>query len=49
MDLATLIGLVFSFGVIAAAMVMGGSAGAFFNVPSIILRSSNLPSRTWET
>ena len=37
MDLATLIGLISAFGVIVAAMLMGGSVGAFFNVPSVLM------------
>ena len=37
MDLATLIGLLGAFGIIAAAIVVGGSAGVFFNVPSLLI------------
>jgi len=37
MDIATLVGLVLAMGVIAAAIVLGGSAGMFVNVPSIIV------------
>lgn len=37
MDLATLIGLVGSFGIIIAAIVIGGSALIFLNVPSLLI------------
>ena len=37
MDLATLIGLIGAFGVVGAAIVIGGSAGVFVNVPSLII------------
>ncbi len=37
MDLATLLGFIGAFAVIIAAIVMGGSAGIFFNVPSLVL------------
>ena len=37
MDLATVIGLVGAFGVIVAAIAMGGSAGTFINVPSLVV------------
>jgi chemotaxis protein MotA len=37
MDLATVAGVFGAFGVIAGAIVMGGSAGMFFNVPSLIV------------
>lgn len=37
MDLATIIGLVAAFGLIIAAIVMGGPLGAFIDVPSILL------------
>lgn len=37
MDLATLIGLLGSFGIVVAAMVLGGSALVFFNVPSLLI------------
>lgn len=37
MDLATIIGVFGAFGVIAFAIVMGGSAGMFFNVPSLMV------------
>lgn len=36
-DLATLIGLVGSFGIIIAAIVIGGSALIFLNVPSLLI------------
>ncbi|XPV75864.1 MAG: motility protein A [Desulfovibrio sp.] len=35
MDIATIIGLVGSFGLIIAAIVMGGSAGGFLDIPSL--------------
>ncbi len=35
MDIATLVGLVGAMAVIALAIVLGGSAGTFFNVPSL--------------
>ncbi len=37
MDLATLIGLVAAIGIIASAIILGGSAGLFFNVPSLLV------------
>ena len=37
MDLATLIGLIGAFGVIGTAIFIGGSAGVFINVPSLII------------
>lgn len=37
MDLATLIGLVAGFGVMIGAIFLGGDAGTFFNVPSIVV------------
>lgn len=37
MDLATLIGLLGAFGIVVAAMLMGGSMGMFFNVPSLLI------------
>lgn len=37
MDLATLIGLVGAFGIIATAIVIGGSALIFLNVPSLLI------------
>ncbi|MBV1916021.1 MAG: flagellar motor protein PomA [Pseudomonadales bacterium] len=37
MDLATLIGIIGSFGIVVLAMVLGGSAGVFFNVPSLLI------------
>lgn len=37
MDLATLIGFVAAMGIIASAIVLGGSAGMFFNVPSLLV------------
>lgn len=37
MDLATLIGLIGSFGIVVAAMVLGGSALLFLNVPSLLI------------
>jgi chemotaxis protein MotA len=36
-DLATLLGLLCAFGIVLAAIVVGGSAGTFFNVPSILV------------
>lgn len=37
MDLATLIGLLGALGVVASAMILGGSAILFFNVPSLLI------------
>ncbi|HKJ94618.1 MAG TPA: flagellar motor protein PomA [Gammaproteobacteria bacterium] len=37
MDLATLIGLIGALGVISLAIMVGGSAGIFFNVPSLLI------------
>ncbi|KAB7622629.1 flagellar motor protein PomA [Alkalilimnicola sp. S0819] len=37
MDLATLIGLIGAISVIVGAIVVGGSAGTFFNVPSLLI------------
>lgn len=37
MDLATLIGILGAFGIVVAAMVLGGSLIAFVNVPSILI------------
>jgi len=36
-DLATLLGFIGAFGVIIGAIILGGSAGIFFNVPSLII------------
>jgi chemotaxis protein MotA len=36
-DLATLVGLVSAFGIIVAAIFLGGSAGTFVNVPSMLV------------
>ncbi len=37
MDLATLVGIIGAFSVVIASMVMGGSAGMFVNVPSLMI------------
>lgn len=37
MDLATLVGLICAFGIVLAAMVVGGSALTFVNVPSLLV------------
>ena len=37
MDIATLVGLVGSFGIIIAAIILGGSAGVFVNPPSMLI------------
>lgn len=37
MDLATLVGIVGAFSVVIASMVMGGSAGMFVNLPSLMI------------
>lgn len=37
MDIATLVGLIGSFGLVVAAMVMGGDVGVFVNVPSLLI------------
>ena len=40
MDLATLVGIIGSFAVVIAAMLMGGTADMFINVPSLMIRTS---------
>lgn len=37
MDLATIVGIISAFGVIIGAIFIGGSAGTFFNVPSLVV------------
>jgi len=37
LDLASVIGLVCGFGLLIAAIILGGSPGSFFNIPSILL------------
>ena len=37
MDLATLIGFLAAAGIIMAAIILGGSAGMFFNIPSMLV------------
>lgn len=37
MDLATLIGLISAFGIVLASIILGGSAGTFVNVPSLMV------------
>ena len=37
MDIATLIGLIFGLAVIGAAIVFGGEAALFFNIPGILI------------
>jgi len=37
MDLATVIGLIGGFGIVLLAILLGGSAGIFFNVPSMLI------------
>ncbi|MFH1218139.1 MAG: flagellar motor protein PomA [Pseudomonadota bacterium] len=37
MDLATIIGLVGGGGIVMLAIILGGSAGVFFNVPSLLI------------
>ena len=37
MDIATLLGLVISFGLVVAAIATGGSIGAFVDVPSVLI------------
>ncbi|WP_421867154.1 flagellar motor protein PomA [Motiliproteus sp.] len=37
MDIATLVGLLGSFGIIIAAIILGGSAGVFINPPSMLI------------
>ena len=37
MDLATLVGLVGALGIVLSAMLMGGSAGMYFDVPSVLI------------
>lgn len=36
-DLATIVGLITAFGLVAAAIILGGSPGAFINPPSILI------------
>jgi chemotaxis protein MotA len=37
LDIATLLGLIGSFAIVIVAMVLGGSAGVFFNIPSLLI------------
>lgn len=37
MDIATLVGLIGSFGIVIAAMVLGGDVGVFVNPPSLLI------------
>lgn len=37
MDKATIIGIMAAFGLVIASIMMGGSAGAFFDVPSVLI------------
>ena len=37
MDLATLLGLIIGLGLIAGAVIIGGSPGAFFDIPSVLI------------
>ncbi|MCP5372608.1 MAG: MotA/TolQ/ExbB proton channel family protein [Hyphomicrobiales bacterium] len=37
LDLATIVGLVCGFGLVAAAIIVGGSPGSFINLPSILI------------
>ena len=37
MDLATLVGLITAFGIVLASIILGGSAGMFVNVPSLLV------------
>ncbi len=37
MDLATLIGIVVAFGLVLLALILGGTPGAFFNLPSVLI------------
>ena len=37
MDIATIIGIVSGFGLISVTILMGGNAGIFLNVPSILV------------
>ena len=37
MDLATLLGLVGAIGIVTAAILSGGSALVFFNIPSLLI------------
>lgn len=37
MDLATLIGLIGAFGIVIASIMLGGSAGTFVNMPSLLV------------
>ncbi|MGH8195691.1 MAG: flagellar motor protein PomA [Woeseiaceae bacterium] len=37
MDLATLIGLIGAFAIVLASILIGGSAGTFFNTPSLLI------------
>jgi len=36
-DLATILGLIAAFGLIVVAVVLGGSPGSFFNLPSVLI------------
>lgn len=37
MDIATIIGLIGSFGIVMAAMILGGGLSVFFNIPSLLV------------
>jgi chemotaxis protein MotA len=37
LDLATIIGLLAAFGLIVAAIILGGSPGSFINIPAILI------------
>ncbi|MEM6902204.1 MAG: MotA/TolQ/ExbB proton channel family protein [Pseudomonadota bacterium] len=36
-DLTTVLGVIFAFGLIVAAIMVGGSLGSFFNLPSVLI------------
>ena len=46
MDITTIIGLVAGFGLVISAILMGGSAGVFWNVPSVLITIGGMISAT---
>lgn len=46
MDIATVIGVLAGFGCIIVAVVSGGSAGVFFNIPSVMITVGGMISST---
>ena len=46
MDIATIVGLVAGFGLVIVAIVSGGGAGMFFNIPSLMITVGGMVSAT---